>query len=364
MEGTKKLELDPKVFEGTEELKPVRDNGLINKEYYDKFLASVLDQERDYPAPPPLINLIAGSDVFPVLTDKSFSLWQGKQKSKKTIALVIAVASFLRQRLCTDTIYMQGVGDGTVLWFDTEQGESYAARTMKMILRLMGDVKTSPRFIYCDLRKYTPSERLKIIQTGIEATPGVRFVVIDGLIDLLVNWREPEESHALFTAILNFCSTYNIHIAGVLHQNKADKNAREIVGTIASQKCEIEIMAEVDPDDRARSIITFINTRGLPEIAPFSIRWDKGSLPCIDQDYKQQGTKKEVFNQMNYERSKQIAESVFKPLVALKNKEALALIMQLEKVSEPTAGRRLKDYVGWGFVEKGADGLYRKKMIS
>lgn len=339
---------------------PAHDNGKINKEFYNKFIESILDQNKDYPPPVPLVNLVSGCDVVPILTDKSFSLWQGKQKTKKTIALVLMVAAYLREKLCTDDIYMEGIGEGIVLWFDTEQGESYAARTMKLILKL-ADLETSERLIYCDLRIYTPAERLQIIQAAIEATPDVKLIIIDGLVDLLTDLREPKEALALMTEILRLCSFYNLHIAGVLHQNKSptDKNAREIVGTIASQKCEIEITSEVDAEDKARSIISTLNSRGLP-FEPFAIRWDKGSLPCIEQDYKRIN-KKEVQNLRSYEMAKQVVDAVFK-LNALKNKEAVEGIMQTEKVALATAERRLKSYIGWGFIEQGADGRYRKKV--
>lgn len=351
---------DPKVFEGTAELKPVSENGFINKEYYDKFLSTILDQSKEYPEPTPLINLIIGSEVIPLLTLKSFSLLQGKQKSKKTITLALMVAAYIRHMITVQSIYFEGVGNGTVLWFDCEQGESYAARTMKLVLKLAG-IETSPRLIYCDLRQHTPTERFQIMETAIQATENVKLVIVDGLVDLMNDFMDAAEAHKIITKLLALCSAYDIHVAGVLHQNKADKNARAHIGSIGSQKGEIEISVEVDPDDKARSIVSCANLRGMP-FEPFAIRWDKGHLPCIDQVYKQHGTKKEVSNQLNYEKCKSIAEQIFKPLTALKHKEAIAAIMQLEKVSEPTAVRRLKDYVLWEFVQKGPDNIYRKKV--
>lgn len=360
VQGTKKLELNPKVFDGTEEIKPLRENGTFDNSVYDKFLSAILDQTKFYPDPSPLINLIHKDEVFPLLTEKSFGMVQGKQKSKKTILLVLIVVAFLRKRLCTDSIYLEGVGDGVALWFDTEQGESYASRTMKLILNLLG-VDTHPRLIYCDLRQFTPKERTAIIETAIENTPNVRLVVIDGLIDLITNWREPEESHELFTKIIRWCSVYNVHIIGVLHQNKADKNAREIIGTIASQKCELEIMVEADAADKGRSVISCMNSRGLP-FEPFSIRWDKGSMPCIEQDYTAPLEKKKSSGEKLYALGKRISEAVFKPFDSLRHGEAVKAIMKAEPCSQSTAESRIKDYVKWDFIEQCEDGLYRKKM--
>ncbi|MEJ7766542.1 MAG: AAA family ATPase [Chitinophagaceae bacterium] len=294
---------------------------------------------------------------MPLLTLKSFSLWQGKQKSKKTTALALIVAAVICGRINSlDGIKFEGSLEGSVLFFDNEQGESYAARTMKLILKLAG-LETSPKSIYCDLREFSPNERKKIIEAGIMATPDVKLVVIDGLVDLLTDFMDAGEGHITITEILKLCSAYNIHVAGVLHQNKADKNARAHVGTISSQKCEIEITTEVDPDDKSRSIVSCINSRGLP-FEPFAIRWDKGSLPCICQDWTTITNSDSKANK-NYKLSKEIVAMVFKPFTALSNKEAVEGIMNAAKKSESTAKRMLKDYLGWSLVIKSQDGNYR-----
>ncbi|HEY4193992.1 MAG TPA: AAA family ATPase, partial [Mucilaginibacter sp.] len=230
---------------------------------YEKFLLSVLDQRKDYPLPVPLVKLINGETEISLITLKSFSLWQGKQKSKKTTLLAMMVAAFISQGKSADNIRFESAMDSVVLIFDNEQGESYAARTMKLILKLAG-VDYSPKLIYCDLREYSPADRMKIIEAGIQNTPDVKLVIIDGLVDLLNDFMDAGEGHLSITAIIKLCSTYDIHVGGVLHQNKADKNARAHVGTISSQKCEIEISTEVDPNDPSQSLVECVNSRGMP----------------------------------------------------------------------------------------------------
>jgi hypothetical protein len=328
--------------------------------FEQKFLRSRLDQTKDYPLPIPIINIVQNSMPLPLLTLKSFSLWQGKQKSKKTTVLALAVAAFIRGgNDYADSVYFSGAMDGSVLFFDNEQGESYAARTMKLILKLAG-VESTSRFQYCDLREFPPQERKAIIEAGIKYTPDVKLVVIDGLVDLMDDFMDAAEGHLTATEILKLCSIYNIHVAGVLHQNKADKNARAHIGTISSQKCEIEIATEVDPDDTAQSIVTCVNSRGVP-FEPFAIRWDKGSLPCINQEYNALSRSDPKANKQ-FERSREIAEYVFKPLAALTHTEAINGIMNAAQKSKSTAKRYLDDFLEWGFIEHGPNGNYRIKQ--
>jgi hypothetical protein len=343
-----------KELDGLKKILGVKDE---EKSYKEMFLSSILDQTKDYPLPIPIINIIQSTEVIPFLTLKSFSLWQGKQKSKKTTVLAIAIASFLSGKLadCQPTQF-EGSLDGKILFFDTEQGESYAARTMKLILSL-AELKNSERFIYCDLREFSPTQRIQIIEAGIEETNGVKLVVIDGIVDLLNDFMDAKEGHVTITDILKLCSKYNIHIAGVLHQNKADKNARAHVGSIASQKCEIEISTEVDTKDRAQSIVSCLNSRGMP-FEPFAIRWDKGSLPCINQNWDQVSESNLKSNRA-FERAREIAEAVFKPPISFSHSEAVEKIMSIAKKSESAVKRYIKDWCNWGLITKSEDGRYR-----
>lgn len=324
--------------------------------YYAMFQQSILDQSKEYPSPVAVINLFQRDEYLPFLTLKSFSLWQGKQKSKKTTVLAIAIAAFISQYISDEGTHFAGALDGIVLFFDTEQGESYAARTMKLILKLAG-LQTSSRLIYCDLREFSPTERIKIIEAAIDNTPNVRLVVVDGLVDLLNDFMDASEGHLTITEMLKLSSKYNIHVAGVLHQNKNDKNARAHIGSIASQKCELEVSTEVDTKDRAQSIVSCMNSRGMP-FEPFAIRWDKGSLPCINQQWDQLKETNAKANR-NYEKAKEEAEAIFKPPTALTHTQAIKAITVVTLKSESTVKRTISDWLAWDLIVKNEDGFYR-----
>ena len=68
----------------------------------------------------------------------------------------------------------------------------------------------------------------------------------------------------------------------MLSVNKANdpaKNYKEVFISLGGISSKV-YRTEVDPDDRAQSIVTCVNSRGLT-FQPFAICWDKGSLPCI-----------------------------------------------------------------------------------
>lgn len=256
-------------------------------DYGEIFKSLILDQTKDYPDPVPVINLIQGDDTYPLLTKMSYSLWQGKAKSKKTTVLAMAIAAFISPVNSEEKIRFEANEDekGTAIIFDTEQGKSYGAKTMKLILKLAG-LKTSRDLIYVDLREYPPSDRIEIIKKGIELTKNVKIVIVDGVVDIMNDFMDAAEGQMVISELLRLSSIFDIHIAGVLHQNKGDKNARGHVGTISVQKGEREIAIEKDPEDKTQSIVISNEQRGLP-FDDFAIRWEKGSLPKIVQNWTQ-----------------------------------------------------------------------------
>jgi hypothetical protein len=345
--------IDPEAFK--KPLSVVESEDL--KQFEEFFKRSIMDQVKDYPLPIPVVSLVQNGSIVPLLTLKSFSLWHGKQKSKKTTVLALMIAAMITGEESLESVGFKSHLDGVVLFFDTEQGESYAARTMKLILKL-ANLERSENLIYCDLREYSPSDRSKIIEAGIRCTPGVKMVVIDGLVDLLTDFMSAEEGHVTITDILRFCSSYDIHVAGVLHQNKADKNARAHIGTISSQKCEMEISTEIDSTDRTQSQVSCVNSRGLP-FETFSIRWQKGSLPNIVQDWASKSTE-ELKTEQKIEKGLEVCNEVFQGQRSYTHKQSVEEIGFVSSRGETTAKTMLRDFVKRGWVCKGADEKYRR----
>ena len=265
------------------------DEIIYTRHDYSRLLdGCLLDQSEYYPPPVPVIWLIQNENNCRLLTLKSFSLLQGKQKSKKTTFLSMMIAAYISPNVSNQAIRFQCEGEqGKVLYIDTEQGQSQGSVTMKRILK-MAKLEESENLIYYDFREFAPDLRKKLLLGAINRHEGIKIVVIDGLVDLMTDFQDAREAHNLISSILKICSNYNLHIIGVLHQNKNNENARSFVGLVSSQKCELEIALEVVGDI---TTVECRNSRGKP-FEKFAFRWDNGKFPRIDQDYKP-GSKKE-----------------------------------------------------------------------
>ena len=54
----------------------------LEKDYFSLFESTILSQTTDYPDPEPILYFVRNGETLPMLTKGSFSLWQGKQKSR------------------------------------------------------------------------------------------------------------------------------------------------------------------------------------------------------------------------------------------------------------------------------------------
>jgi hypothetical protein len=308
----------------------------------EKYLSRIMDQEKDYPDPEAILNIIQNGVTIPFLTLEGISLWQGKQKSKKTTLLAMAVSEYISGRESFLPVRFERKIPGKVLFFDCEQGTAYAARTMKLILKLAG-VKKSDNLRYIDLRKDPPYDRRELIETALSYEKDVRWIIIDGVVDLMNDFMDPKEAQPLVAWISRLASNFNLHVTGVLHQNKGDQNARAHIGSILSQKCEIEISATVNTKKPEESQITCVNNRGL-RFKPFSIVWEVEQLPKICQ------SKIDVTQDL-----RNLATQVFGTDLLLGRGEIHKKLMEILKGDKNVAEKKLVEMIGVVIEKTGSE---------
>jgi hypothetical protein len=238
------------------------------KEPFDaaKILESCLVNPLTEPSPPPVMIEISNIDrpPSPAFTAGNFSLLIGKAKSRKTFLQTAIVAAAVSGKTILGRITGTISGkNNTVLLFDTEQSEYHLNRTVRRACRLVED-KNPENFKAYGLRKFTPAERLQLIEYAIYNTVGVGFIAIDGLRDLLTRGiNDEEEATAVTSKLLRWTAEKNIHILLVLHQNKADFNARGHVGTEAVNKAET-VLSVTLAEDKLTSIVEVEYSRDIP----------------------------------------------------------------------------------------------------
>mgnify|MGYP002244706224 CR=1 FL=1 len=139
-----------------------------------------------------------------------------------------------------------------VLYIDTEQSPYHCLKVMKRILRMAGlpDDRDSGYLEFLALRKYTPEQRISIVEQAIYHSPDIGLVIIDGIRDMVYDINSPGESTRIISKLMQWTDDRQIHIHTILHQNKGDENARGHIGTELNNKAETVLLVEKDKGEQ------------------------------------------------------------------------------------------------------------------
>ena len=88
------------------------------------------------------------------------------------------------------------------------------------------DDRDNENLEFLALRKYTPEQRIRIVEQAIYNTPEIGLVIIDGIRDMVYDINSPSESTRIISKLMQWTDDRQIHIHTILHQNKGDENAR------------------------------------------------------------------------------------------------------------------------------------------
>lgn len=243
---------------------------------------------------PPVIALTIENSI--VSTFGNITTFIGKAKSRKSFLISIAIA------VSISIDYVFGlfsshlpIDKNVVILFDTEQGKYHVQLAIKRICEMIG-VKEPINLKVYGLRKYTPAERVKIVEYAIYNTPNLGMVFIDGIKDLVTSINDEEQATSIASKLMKATEELNISIITVLHQNKGDTNARGHIGTELMNKSETVISVTKNTTDNNISIVTPEACRNI-DFEPFAFEINEFGIPVLAEDFElRTATKKNKFD--------------------------------------------------------------------
>lgn len=210
----------------------------------------------------------------------------GEAKSRKTFltsALVASAIALPAERVnnfknISNNMYL------SVLWVDTEQGETHVRKVINRITAMtgaaLGGAIVEPRLTTLALRELAPHERRQMLYDAM-SVGNYDIVVIDGIADLQRNTNDLEESDALITELMALSTRSRTHIICVLHTNPGSDKARGHLGSSLQRKAESVLFVHrvgeksiVEPqfcrNEPFERFAFVINAEGIPEITDVS----------------------------------------------------------------------------------------------
>lgn len=252
------------------------EEGHSNNDKIREILNSVrIDRSKLIEKPEVCLSVVHEEKEAIISTLGNFSLVIGKAKSRKTFSLILYLHALVTNSL-TESKFKGNLPNGKrkIIYFDTEQGTYHVQRFDRRVC-IKANQMDPDNFHSYALRKFTPKERLALIEQFLKDASEVGFVVIDGVRDLVNSINNEEEATKIASYLLRWTEEYNIHIVTVLHQNKGDNNARGHLGTELVNKAETVLSVTADEDtsfveaEYCRDISPetfafFVNDEGLP----------------------------------------------------------------------------------------------------
>lgn len=286
VQGTKKtpFDLTKEVFIEDERISSKDPQSQQAPSIHELRISAKVDLKKRLIEPQNALEIYCNGSFAVFATLGNFSLIIGKAKSRKTFFVSMVIAAFIGGKFLMDKLKSSLKTDkNKVLWFDTEQSEFHVQRVYQRSLATAKLCEAENLEVYA-LRRFDTKTRLAIIEDAIYNTEGAAVVVIDGIRDLVTDINSPEEATFISNKLLKWTEEKNIHIITILHQNKADNNARGHVGTELINKAESVLSVAKDSSNTEISVVTpeYFRDR---EFQPFAFGIDQNSLPYIIKDW-------------------------------------------------------------------------------
>ena len=195
------------------------------------------DLNRRSVEPKPILSYDAGTHTKPIGGRGMIGILTGHEKSGKSFVGSCLAASAIGsgREVLNMSVDLDG---GKMLWFDTEQSSYFFERTQRRVHFMAGMESNSPCYDAYLLRKFSPAQRIEIVEKLIYETPGVSVVMIDGFVDLVADYNNLEAVQEYIQRLMRWSDELKILILGVLHLNKGDGKIRGHIGSEFKNKCD------------------------------------------------------------------------------------------------------------------------------
>ena len=177
----------------------------------------------------------------------------GESGSGKTTLLeTIMAAALSGQTHCGWSVNINGKD---VVLFDTEQERGKVYYGMNCIARAAGIHHRNKLKVYSQATYSGAKARLEGFKAFMEYTDlsNVGMIVIDGIVDMCVDFNNQVESRELSEYIRKVCVENEIILIYVLHTNTGYNKMRGHLGTMMDQKSDVIINCKID-QDRGREV--------------------------------------------------------------------------------------------------------------
>lgn len=255
---------------------------------------STIDVEKKLEYPPVAISFgeivkrsPKGDSILPIplCTFGNLSVISAPPKTKKTFFTSLLASVFLSGK----NVYGGGIkghrGNGDLIHFYTEQGTWHCQNVFQRVFDMDRNVDKKKYHTF-GLRTTATNDRLKFIEYYLKyKIKEQSFVIIDGVVDLCMDFNNIEQSNYVVQELMRISTQYNCHILSVIHQNYGSDKMSGHLGSYLAKKVETHIELIANTVNKEWVTVKCKLSRGYPfETFSFTVN-DYGLPHTVDNIY-------------------------------------------------------------------------------
>lgn len=236
-----------KTFQSTDPNAVVKAESIVNEVRLTQY-----DYNKPVQFPEPLLTHFSEGRSYPVAGRGMMGALLGLEKSGKSFVASELAVSHLTGG--TERLNFELKMDGNMIYLDTEQSDYFYSATQRRIHDNAGKRGNVPNYTAYHLRRWAPHERILAIEEILYTAEGLQCVILDGLVDLLLDFNSVEQSMAVMQLIMRWSVDLNLLLITVLHTNKTTGTARGHLGSLLGQK--VEFLLKITQEKRNEYLIS------------------------------------------------------------------------------------------------------------
>lgn len=173
---------------------------------------------------PPKDQVVFSIQELPIGVIQNFIILSGVAKAGKSTFLAAAISSAFMPGDMFGMKFKFPEGRRKIAYFDTEQSEYDFFRQVNKV-KNFAHINGLPEWAhFYSVREDSPNEIKALIETYLQNNPDCPVVIIDGILDLCLDYNSEVESRQLINWFKKLTKIYNCLFIGVLHQGKGIGN--------------------------------------------------------------------------------------------------------------------------------------------
>ena len=243
----------------------------------------------DFTIKPPAQNKILTIDDNLILSRGNFAVISGLPKVGKSSILSVLIAAALSDNTIFNIKINRPPEKNIIALFDTEQSQNDLYNTIDRSFNLIQNYcNASKAQLYYKLksqinvfsnREDDPENIILMIETYLQNNKSTGLIVIDGLLDLVLNYNDEKEGKILINFLKKITKIYDVGIIVILHTGKTTGSSIGHVGSFADRYCQSNL--EVTNENET-IILKSKLVRSSAHIQPIAIIKNGNNLEQID----------------------------------------------------------------------------------